>query len=160
MDDGFTCLGVDDSRQDRRAVANGTHDATAVPDVGSDCLQALRCWVVVQSGVACGGEEEAIVLLSQIGCLLQLRRDLDHERMLRIVQDRVVTPGQEGRRKRNIVEAASAGLGCQIHLKSRSGQHFIRVQSLYEEYARLVAAGIDGSIKARDCNERLARQYV
>jgi hypothetical protein len=31
------------------------------------------------------------------------------------------------------------------------------MQSLYEEHARLVAAGIDGSIKARNCNTHIQR---
>src|SRR5262249_50286016 len=61
-----------------------------------------------------------------------------------------------GRRKRNIVEFARAGFGCQIHLESRSGQHLIRMQSLYEEHACLVAAGIDGAVIARNCNEGLS----
>src|SRR5215813_11888028 len=73
VDDGFTCLGVDDARQDRRAVANCTHDTAALPDVGGNRLQALRCRVVIQSRVAGGSEEEAIVLLFEIRCLLQLR---------------------------------------------------------------------------------------
>src|SRR5262245_59761729 len=34
------------------------------------------------------------------------------------------------------------------------------MQSLYEEDARLVAAGIDGSTKTRHCTERLARKAV
>src|SRR5262249_47712880 len=76
--------------------------------------------------------------------------------MFRIVEDRVFTPRQEGRRKRNIVKFARAGFGCQIHLESRSGQHLVRMQSLYEEHACLVAAGIDSSIKARNCNKGLA----
>src|SRR5262249_37638795 len=38
VDDRFTSLGVDDARQDRRTVANGTHDASAIPDVSSNCL--------------------------------------------------------------------------------------------------------------------------
>src|SRR6516162_6946074 len=75
--------------------------------------------------------------------------------MLRIVEDRVFTPRQEGRRQRNIVEFARAGFGCQIHLESRSGQHLVRMQSLYEEHARLVASGIDSSIKARNCDKGL-----
>src|SRR5215470_8247814 len=106
--------------------------------------------------MAGGSEEEAIVFFFQIGSLLQLRLDLDHERMFRIVEDRVFTARQEGRRQRNIVEFARAGFGCQIHLESRSGQHLVRMQSLYEEHACLVAAGIDSSIKARNCNKGLA----
>src|SRR4029077_21262900 len=96
-----------------------------------------------------GSEEEAIVFFLQIGSLLQLRLELDHERMFRVVQDRVVTPRQEGRRKRNIVESALAGFVCQIRLESRSGQYFVRMQSLDEEHACLEAGGIDGAMKAR-----------
>src|SRR6516162_4150489 len=110
--------------------------------------------------MAGGGEEEAIIFFFQIGSLLQLRLDLDYERMLRIVQDRVVTPRQEGRGKRNIVESARAGFGCQIHLESRSGQHLVRMQSLYEEHAGLVATGIDGAIKARHCNDGLSGKFL
>src|SRR5215471_17240421 len=80
--------------------------------------------------------------------------------MFRIVEDRVLTPGQEGRRKRNIVERAHAGFGCQIHLESRSGQYLERMQSLYEEHARLVAAGVDGTIKARNCNKGLSGKSI
>src|SRR6516165_3186152 len=109
--------------------------------------------------MAGGSEEEAIIFFFQIGSVLQLRLDLDHERMLRIVQDRVVTPRQEGRRKRDIVESACAGFGCQIHLESRSGQHLVRMQSLYEEHACLVAAGIDGAMKARNRNQGLSRKF-
>src|SRR6516225_6983589 len=109
--------------------------------------------------MAGGSEEEAIVAFFQIGSLLQLRLDLDHERMLWIVQDRVVTPRQEGRRKRNIVESARAGFGCQLHLESRSSQHLVRMQSLYEEHACLVVAGIDGAIKARNCNKGLSGKF-
>src|SRR5262249_15618586 len=98
--------------------------------------------------MAGGSEEKAIVFFSQIGSLLPLRLDLNHERMFRVVQDRVVTPRQEGRRERNIVEFARTGFGRQIHFESRSGQHLVRMQSLYEEHACLVAAGIDGAIEA------------
>src|SRR6516165_1881989 len=106
--------------------------------------------------MAGGSEEEAIIFFFQIGSLLQLRLDLDHERMLRIVQDRVVTPRPEGRRKRNIVESARAGFGCQIHLESRSGQHLVRMQSLYEEHACLVATGIDGASEAGNRDKGLS----
>src|SRR5499426_63594 len=107
-----------------------------------------------------GSEEEAIIFFFQIGSLLQLRLDLDHERMFRVVEDRVVTPRQEGRRKRNIVESAGAGFGCQIHLESCGRQHFVRMQSLYEEHACLVAAGIDGTIEARNCDKGLSRKFL
>src|SRR5262249_44174033 len=95
-----------------------------------------------------GSEEKAIVLFSQIRSLLQLRLDLDHERMFRVVEDRVIATGQEGSRERHIVESARAGFGRQIHFESCGGQHFVRVQSLYEEHACLVATGIDGAIEA------------
>src|SRR6516162_860186 len=79
--------------------------------------------------------------------------------MLRIVQDRVVTPRQEGRRKRNIVESACAGFGRQIHFESSGGQHFVRMKSLYEEHACLVATGINGAIEARNGNQGLSGKF-
>src|SRR5215510_890317 len=80
--------------------------------------------------------------------------------MFRIVEDRVFTPRQEGRRKRNIVEAALAGFGCQIHLESRSRQHLVRMQSLYEEHAGPVAAGIDGAVEAGNCDKGLSGRLI
>src|SRR5262245_33804551 len=97
--------------------------------------------------MAGGSEEEAIVFLFQIGGLLQLRLDLDHERMFRAVEDRMIATGQERRRERHIVESARTGFGCQVHLESRSGQHLVRMQGLYEEHACLVATGIDAAIE-------------
>src|SRR5262249_6244560 len=106
-----------------------------------------------------GSEEKAIVFFSQIGSLLQLRLDLDHERMFWVVEDRVIATGQEGRRERHIVEAARTGFGRQIYLESCGGQHFVRMQSLYEEHACLVATGIDGAIEAGNCDKSLSGKF-
>src|SRR5262245_6052427 len=73
--------------------------------------------------------------------------------MLGIVQDRVVTSGQERWCERDIIEFAGACFGCQIHLESCGGQHFVWMQGLHEEYACLVAAGIDGTIEAGNCDK-------
>src|SRR5262245_60419748 len=43
----------------------------------------------------------------------------------------------------------------QIHLESCGRQHFVRMQCLHEEYACLVAAGIDGTIEAGNCDKGL-----
>src|SRR5262245_46559958 len=107
-----------------------------------------------------GSEEEAIVFFFQIGSLLQLRLDLDHERMFRVVEDRVIASGQEGRRERHIVESARTGFGRQIHFESCGAQHFVRMQSLYEEHACLVAAGIDGAIEAGNRNKCLSEKFI
>ena len=80
--------------------------------------------------------------------------------MLGIVQDRVLTPGQEWWRERNIVKSKCAGFRCQIHLKSRSGQHLVRMQSLYEEHTCLVATGIDRTIEAGNCDKGLAGKFL
>src|SRR5262245_23226163 len=120
----------------------------------------LRFRVVIQSGVAGGSEEEAIVFLLQIGSLLELSRDLDHERMFGVVEDRVLTSGQKGRGERDIVESAGAGFGCQIHLESCRSQHFERMQSLNKEHACLVTARIDGAIEAGNRDKSLARKFA
>src|SRR5262249_56955143 len=104
IDNRFAGLGIEDAGHDRRTVANGANNAAAVPDVRSDFLETFRRRVVVQSGVASRSEEEAIVTFPQIGRLLQLRLDLDHERMSGVVEDRVLTSRQERRRERDIVE--------------------------------------------------------
>src|SRR5262245_66552098 len=80
--------------------------------------------------------------------------------MFWIVQDRLVTPRQERRRKRNVVERARAGFGCQIHFESRSGQHLVWMQSLYEEHAGLVTARIDGTIEAGNCDKGLTGKFI
>src|SRR5262249_40630798 len=60
----------------------------------------------------------------------------------------------------DIIESAGAGFRCQIHLESCSRQHFVRMQGLHEEYACLVAAGIDGAIETRNCDKGLTGKFI
>src|SRR5215813_13170211 len=75
-----------------------------------------------------------------------------------IVQDRVVTSGQERWCERGLIESEGAGFRRQIHLESCGRQHFVRMQGLHEEYACLVAAWINGTIETGNGDNRLTRK--
>ncbi len=91
--------------------------------------------------MAGGSEEETIVFFLQIRSLLQLRLYLDHEGMSGVVENRVFTSGQEGRREGDIVEFAGAGFGCKIYLESNSSQNFVRMQGFNENTPVLCPSG-------------------
>src|SRR5262249_51830885 len=60
----------------------------------------------------------------------------------------------------DIVKSTCAGFRCQIHLESCRCQHLVRMQGLHEEDACLVATGIDGTVKAGNCDKGLAWNFI
>src|SRR5215813_6734087 len=54
FNDRLSGFGVDDSRQDCRSMAYSTDNASAIPDIRSNRLQALRGGIVIKRGMTCG----------------------------------------------------------------------------------------------------------
>src|SRR5215469_13871110 len=151
-------LGVDNSRQDCWSMTHGTDDASAIPDVRSDCLQAFRGRIVIKRCVTRGREEDSILFFIQIRCPLELRVQLHHEWMVGIVVNGLAASRQEWRLQRIEVQTKRTSFGSQVHLEASGYEDFVRMQSLGEEQARLVASRIDRPIEARDRNENPARE--
>ena len=90
FDNRLTGLGVDYSWENHRSVAYSRDDAAPTPDVYRNALKSSGGRVVIESRMTGGSKEQPILFLLQIRCFLQLRIQLHIERMLRVLEDRLV----------------------------------------------------------------------
>lgn len=61
FDDWLACFLIDDICEQSRSVTHSADYSSIVPDLGCNCLEAFCCWIVNQSRMSSGGEENAVL---------------------------------------------------------------------------------------------------
>src|ERR1700759_1776864 len=99
-------------------MAHGCDDSASLPDVLGDGLKPSGGRIIIESSMACGTEEQPVILCFQICRFLQLRIQLHIERVLRVLEDGLIVTGQEPIGKREIIEAESTGLASKVNVET------------------------------------------
>ena len=88
-----------------------------------------------------GAKKQTVLFFFDVRCFLQLRIQLDIERVLRVLEDSLVVTGQKPIGKREVVKTEGARFGGQVDFKTGLCEDFKRVQRFGEKEPRFVPSG-------------------